>query len=1162
MEAEGVELVRARRDALYGLIRDDPEMALSLTVSTRSRADLPEAVRSLLEERVGGTGDLAVFGVTPGVVRTGSRDLVLRYVDFGGERYEAFTYGRRLNQRTGRGLSLHGIAVDGRMALHESPLRLMETGERFAAGSKVFEYLCETGAVVETNDAPAEVRGGTVAAESPGGVYLLCGERGCGPKHFMALTDDFISENEDDWIPHPYETRGDKSVLVIRLVLQQEGEDNGEEDPQFLSPPDGETVRTSMEAVNDFLRANSFRQFSFTTVHVTEALEPNGVIGMNPATVQEEARARANDAGYVGEYDFVIVATAAVEGLPAGYGLVGGKGAWVIGAFNPAVVVHELGHNFGLFHSRYWAPVGPLGGYPIENARTVEAGNVFDIMSTIQAFPANHFKASFKSFLRWLPEANTHVVPDATSSGTFRLHRLDGGAGHVPERRQAIRVVNRNHWEFPDPPLKDYWIEFRQLFEANERAREGVVISWGDEGSFFGNHLLNMRQAVHGVTVGLSSAADSPLAIGETFSDPFTNLHITPLGVGGSAPHEFIDVAVTRGILQVELTEPSGYFSIENPDGVVEIPLNHAVALSADAWATGSLVDVVEFLVNGEMIGEGEPVGGGGYRLDFTFEAFDPGIHELRARVRNEAGNERTSSVVLIEVVPPALQAGLQVSRDRIVLGETVELSVIDGEFFTVTEVEFLVEGESLGVVDAAPFVYEWSPAAPGDYFIQALVSFDSGETLPSDFVTVFVSDVLLDSPPAFSWRVRSSGTAADLFDVIFDGERFFAVGASGTLLSSGDAREWVPGDTGVTADLRGLAEGDGRYVAVGETGFVLESEDATEWIRVEPQTIRGFHSVAFGDGEFVAVGRDGRTKLRQSDGTWRLRFAGEFFDLHDVTYGAGRFVAVGAGGSVYSSEDGMDWTRRDSGTTNPLYGIAYGNERFVAVGGAAEPVALTSLDGINWRSQSVDSGGGLRGVRFGDELFVVVGTGGAIATTIYGDRWRANASGVPQTLEGVIFGETFWVAAGREGVIIESLASGYANWLSVHLSASDFANPEWIDPRGDRGGHGIPNLLRYALGIDPHSPDPEDLPRVGLIHDDATGGDYLAIEFTRRIGAADVALLVEVSEDLENWEVLGDQQIVELISTGGIETLTVMDNVPVTEQATRFMRIRVEMRE
>ncbi len=1162
MENEGVELARARREALYGLIREDPEMALSLAVSARSRADLPGAVRPLLEERVGETGDLAVFGVTPGLASAGEIDLVLRYADIGGERYEAFTYGRRLSQRTGRGLSLHGIAVDGRMALHESPLRLMESGERFAAESTVFEYICETGLIVETTDAPAEVLGGTVAAASPGGVFLLCGEGGCGAEHFMALTDDFISEIEDGWIPDPYETRGEKSVLVIRLILESEEEDNGDEEPELMTPPTAETIRASMEEVNNFLRANSFQQFSLTTIHVTEALGPGGGIGMDPATILEEARALADEAGYVGEYDFVIVATAEAEDQPAGYGLVGWKGAWVLGAFNPAVVVHELGHNFGLFHSRYWEPVGPLGGYPMDNARTVEAGNVFDIMSTIQGFPANHFKASFKSFLRWLPEANLHVVPDATSSGTYRLHRLDGGAGHVPERRQAIRVVNREHLEFPDAPQKDLWIEFRQLFEANARAREGVVVSWGDEGSFYGNHLLNMRQAVYGVEAGLMNVADSPLAVGETFSDPFTNLHVTPLGVGGSAPHEFIDVAVTRGILQVELTEPTGDFSIGNPDGVVEIPLNQVVALSAAAWATGSPVDVVEFLVNGEMIGEGEPVGGGGYRLELTFEAFDPGIHEVRARVRNQAGNERTSSALLIDVVPPAPQAGLQVSRDRIMLGETVELSVIEGAFFSIVEVEFLVEGESLGVVDTAPFVLEWSPGAPGDYFFQALVSYDSGETLPSDFVTVFVSDVLLDSPLAFSWKVRSSGTAADLFDVIFDGENFFAVGASGTLLSSRDGREWVQGDTGVTVGLRGIAEGNDRYVAVGGMGIVLESEDATEWIQVDPQTIRGFHSVTFGDGEFVAVGRDGRTKLRQSDGAWRLRFAGEFFDLHDVTYGAGRFVAVGDGGSVYSSEDGMDWTRRDSGTIDPLYGIAYGNERFVAVGGAAEPVALTSPDGVNWSSQSVNANGGLRGVRFGDEMFVAVGTGGAIVTTILGDAWRLNASGVPQTLEGVIFGEAFWVAAGREGVIIESLGTGYANWLSVHYSANDFANPEWVDPLGDRGGHGIPNVLRYALGIDPHSPQPGDLPRAGLIRDDATGSDYLTIEFTRRVGAADVALHVEVSEDLKNWEIIGEEQVVELISSGGIETVTVMDNVPVTEQATRFMRIRAEMRE
>ena len=51
-----------------------------------------------------------------------------------GENFRAFVYGRRLAQTTKYDLPIHGVAVDGKLALHSSPVRQLEPGEVQARG--------------------------------------------------------------------------------------------------------------------------------------------------------------------------------------------------------------------------------------------------------------------------------------------------------------------------------------------------------------------------------------------------------------------------------------------------------------------------------------------------------------------------------------------------------------------------------------------------------------------------------------------------------------------------------------------------------------------------------------------------------------------------------------------------------------------------------------------------------------------------------------------------------------------------------------------------------------------------------------------------------------------------------------------------------------------
>jgi hypothetical protein len=133
LEAEGVSLATARREELGVLIRTEPERALALTVPVAVRRELPESVVGLLEERLDGLGDLAVLATTPLPGREGEVEPMWRTAILGERSFRANVYGRRLAEPARFGVALHGIALDGQMAVDENPVRVLEQAEADAA---------------------------------------------------------------------------------------------------------------------------------------------------------------------------------------------------------------------------------------------------------------------------------------------------------------------------------------------------------------------------------------------------------------------------------------------------------------------------------------------------------------------------------------------------------------------------------------------------------------------------------------------------------------------------------------------------------------------------------------------------------------------------------------------------------------------------------------------------------------------------------------------------------------------------------------------------------------------------------------------------------------------------------------------------------------------
>ena len=110
---------------------------------------------------------------------------------------------------------------------------------------------------------------------------------------------------------------------------------------------------------------------------------------------------------------------------------------------------------------------------------------------------------------------------------------------------------------------------------------------------------------------------------------------------------------------------------------------------------------------------------------------------------------------------------------------------------------------------------------------------------------------------------------------------------------------------------------------------------------------------------------------------------------------------------------------------------------------------------------------------------------------------------------------------------VFGSEATTYHRWLKEEGIPFEQSGVE------DRlGPDGLINLFRYSLGASITATGPEVLPVAGGIVSQGEGA-YVPVRFTRRKNVADVALVVEVSEDLADWVPLAEELIFPLGDLG-----------------------------
>ncbi len=561
--AQGTQLAKAHTLEIAKLIQSDPQAAIANAVPMVVRQDLPDAIVELLEERVRMKAALEVYGNVPLPGAEAAPDFkpYTRSVSKpDGSHWNAYVYGKRANQRTISTASINGISVGRDMAVADSPVRLLENGERPDPADREVVEICPVSEKETTVERTAAGELPAVTEETPAFETAERITYVCSGGHIEQIVENLSAEEErEHWesmgaylnagagsgaptapfgtIPGST-TTGHRKFLYIRATFPD----------HRIDPQTEAACHETLRQMADFISQTSYGRCYFTYAVAPLVVLPYpeswylAAGAGNDSLIQNQARTIAKEMGYdYLNYDYDAVRWNGSVGSYGGSASVGGRGMRMK-TDSAGTFCHELGHNLGVWHANYWRTTPPSLIGPGNNQ---EYGNTFDLMGSSSGM--GQFTAHFKNVLNWLP-SETHWT--VTSPGTYRIHQFDYAVAD-PAFRYALRIKKDSD--------RDYWAEFRQRFTTNTGLMNGLMMTWDGWGlggiggsggspaigSNRGAQLLDMTPGSfgHGIT---DTRNDAALWVGRTFSDNDTNIHVTPIAKNTTTPPS-MDVYVSVG---------------------------------------------------------------------------------------------------------------------------------------------------------------------------------------------------------------------------------------------------------------------------------------------------------------------------------------------------------------------------------------------------------------------------------------------------------------------------------------------------------------------------------------------------------------------------------------------------------------------------------------
>ena len=152
--------------------------------------------------------------------------------------------------------------------------------------------------------------------------------------------------------------------------------------------------------------------------------------------------------------------------------------------------------------------------------------------------------------------------------------------------------------------------------------------------------------------------------------------------------------------------------------------------------AAGRNIARVDFLANGLVVGSAAAA-----PYQFTYTATNAGSFELIARATDDLGNQKDSAAKILNVTQgtaPTVSITSPTSTDTLTPGiPATIIAAVEGKSGSITQVDFVVNGQVVGSATAEPFVAGFTPSAAGPYTIFARATDSLGNVKDSAPVTV-----------------------------------------------------------------------------------------------------------------------------------------------------------------------------------------------------------------------------------------------------------------------------------------------------------------------------------------------------------------------------------------------------------------------------------------
>ena len=321
---------------------------------------------------------------------------------------------------------------------------------------------------------------------------------------------------------------GEQTTLVLIVNFQ--------ENPQEIPISNDEAHSLVFETVNEFYsQASQGRLWLTGEVAGTFTLPISNQI-CNDDTVASEANKMAQNAGFnLADYDRFIYLTTKTACSSEGSGSQGvtPSRANINGIFEPRVIAHELGHNFGLQHS---SALDCQDGAMTGSCRVIEYGDSYDTMGN---YEMGYFNAFQLENLGWLGSQAQVVSVD----GVYAINpyeALDSSQTSVLKIPRGVDpVTGKSQWfyiEYRQPIGFDDFLNERSYKLYRQDVTEGIVVRLATDDTPKSSRLLHMKpNSTFKQLFGNNDWEDPALPIGGTFVDPTSGVSITLESANGSS---------------------------------------------------------------------------------------------------------------------------------------------------------------------------------------------------------------------------------------------------------------------------------------------------------------------------------------------------------------------------------------------------------------------------------------------------------------------------------------------------------------------------------------------------------------------------------------------------------------------------------------------------